>query len=85
VRVCVRICVRVCVVPVHSFTNSQIFTKPCIDVYHAVSCQLKVTPPHFPMENAQNSRMEVILSWRTGEPHVDSGQASLKSEKNLVI
>jgi hypothetical protein len=76
---------RACVVPVHNFTNSQIFTKSGIDVYHAVSCQLQVTHPHFPMDNAQNSRREVTLSWRTGEPHVDSGRSSLKSETILVI
>jgi len=79
--VCLCVCVRVCVctVPVHSFTNLQIFTKLCIDLYNAVSCQFNVTPLHFP--TAENSRREIVLSWRTGESYVDSRRASLKSNK----
>jgi len=62
-------CVCVCVVPVHRFTDLQIFTKLCIELYNAVSCQFKVTPQHFPM--TESSRKEIILSWRTGESYVD--------------
>jgi len=79
VCVCVCVCACVCVVPVHNFTNLQIFTKLCIDLHIAVSRKFKVTPQHFP--KAENSRREIILSWRTGESHVDSGRASLKSDK----